>query len=70
MKLPTAILASAALATIASPIAANERAAAPVEGESELAGTSLIVLAAGVAAILLGIFVILDDEEDAMPLSP
>ena len=56
-----------ALAIATTPSTAADRAAAPVAGTSELAGTSLIVIAAGLAVILIGSFIILDDEDE--PLS-
>lgn len=73
MKFRNLALATAAVSLAASPAiaeAAFDRAAAPVEGESELQGKSSILLALlGAAAVIGGIILIADDGEDA-PTSP
>lgn len=57
--------ATAAMA-FAPPMAAGatDRAAAPVEGEQEFAGRSLIIAVLAAAAIVAGIIIIADDDED------
>lgn len=69
MKTRTIALAVAALSLVASPVvaqAAFDRANAPVEGESELVGsTALIAGILAVTAIVGGILIASDDDEPA-----
>lgn len=64
----TALAASAASLAIA-PIAAQaaDRVAAPVEGESELAGNGGAILAA-LAVVAIGVFIFATDDDG--PVSP
>ncbi len=59
-------LGTAAFALVAAPVAAADRSAAPVDGESELGGVSLVVALLGAAAIIAGIVIIADDDDDAV----
>lgn len=73
MKFRNVVAATAALSLAATPAiaeAAFDRAAAPVEGESELEGGSGIILAIlAAAAVIAGIIIAADDGNDE-PLSP
>ena len=70
MKIRNIALAGAALALVAAPAVAQAnfgRALAPVEGESEAAGSSgLLIGVLAAAAVIGGIIVIADDD----PASP
>lgn len=69
MKIRNIVAAAAAITLAASPavVQANvERTAAPIEGESELGGSSLILAALAAAAVIGGLFIVLDDEEEAV----
>ena len=74
MRVKTIILGAAAALAASAPIVAQAadavRAAAPVDGESELgypeSGTQLIVLALIAAAIIAGI-ALTDDDDPASP---
>lgn len=61
-------LTSAAVAMVATPMVANaavaQRSAAPVEGEQELGGSILIAVLA-VAAVVAGIIIISDGDDEA-----
>lgn len=67
MKFRHFALAASALAPGAAPLAAQARTAAPVEGESALAGRATMIALAGLAIIVIGSILIADDEDD--PLS-
>ncbi len=73
MKLRNVALATAALSLAATPAiaeAAFERSNAPVEGESELAaGSGILIAVLGAAAVIGGIILIADDDDDE-PASP
>jgi hypothetical protein len=62
--------AAAAAALIVAPVAAAERSSAPIADESELSGESPIVLAialgVAVAAVLIGIELFEDDDDQAV----
>ena len=66
MKFRSIALAGAAMSLAAAPAFAEvsfDRASAPVEGESELAGGALIG-ALAVAAVIAGVIIIADDDDD------
>ena len=67
-KSATFLGAAAAAAMIAAPVAAAERYSAPVDGESEigLEGSGLIIGLAAAAAVILGIILITDGDDDAV----
>lgn len=70
MKFRTMVAATAALSLAATPAIAEatlDRAAAPVEGESEVGGSGLIIAILAAAAIIGGIIIIADDDD---PVSP
>lgn len=73
MKFRNVVAATAALSLAATPAiaeAAFDRAAAPVEGESELEGGSGIILAIlAAAAVIAGIIIAADGDDDG-PVSP
>jgi len=73
MKIRTIALAAGAFSLIASPAiaeAAFDRANAPVEGESELAGgASFLFAILGAAAVVGGIIVASGGDDDS-PTSP
>lgn len=72
MKLRAATLALAAISLAATPAlsrVAFDRANAPVEGESELAGGFGLIAALAAAAIVAGIVVVADDSETELPVS-
>ena len=73
MKLRNLALATAALSLAASPAiaeAAFDRSSAPIEGESEAAGGSGILLGLlAAAAVIGGIIIIADDDDDDLPIS-
>ncbi|MGB3470374.1 MAG: hypothetical protein WBA51_06105 [Erythrobacter sp.] len=58
--------ALAALGLVMSPVAAVavERAAAPVEGQSELGGSADVLVALGLFVAVIGTFVILGDDDN------
>lgn len=67
MKLRNALAATAALSLVAAPAVAEatfDRAAAPVEGESELAGSSIVIALLAAAAVVGGIIIAVDDDDD------
>jgi hypothetical protein len=74
MKIRTLALATAAVSLAASPAiaeAAYERANAPIEGESELAGGASIILALlAAAAVIGGIIIAVDSDGEGLPTSP
>lgn len=62
-------LGTAAAALVAAPVAAaGDRAIAPVEGESELGGSGLVIGLLGAAAVIAAIILIADDDDE--PASP
>ena len=66
MKIRTMVAAAAALSLVAAPAVVEisaDRAAAPVEGESELGGGVILGVAA-VAAIIGGIIIAADTDDD------
>ncbi|MBY8337435.1 hypothetical protein KYN89_10260 [Alteriqipengyuania sp. NZ-12B] len=66
MKIRTMAAAAAALSLVAAPAVAEisaDRAAAPVEGESELGGGAIIG-ALAIAAIIGGIIIAADTDDD------
>ncbi|MBB3032830.1 hypothetical protein [Alteriqipengyuania lutimaris] len=67
MKLKNTLALAGAMAVVAAPVAVNaesfDRAVAPVDSESELAGGALIG-ALAVAAIVAGIIIVADDDDD------
>lgn len=67
MKLRNALAVTAALTLAAAPAVAEvnfDRASAPVEGESELAGSSLIIALLAAAAVVGAILIAVDDEDE------
>ena len=67
MNLRNALAATAALTLAAAPAVAEvsfDRASAPVEGESELQGSSLIIALLAAAAVVGAILIAVDDDED------
>lgn len=72
MKFRTTTLAVAALALAASPTlaqAAFERANAPVEDESELAGGVGLLGALAVTALVAGIVAVASESDNDLPVS-
>ena len=70
MKIRTLALAVGALSLAASPAiaeAAFERSIAPVEGESEVQGSGILLAALAAAAVIGGIIVIADDDDPTSP---
>ena len=70
MKKLGLILGAASL--VAMPVAATAQlavATAPVEGENELGGNSVILGAAAAAAAIAAIIIIVDDDDDDIPVS-
>ena len=61
----TALIA-AALGLASAPLAAESfpRTAAPVEGEDRLAGPGLMLGAMGVAAIIAGVLLVTENDDD------
>ena len=57
-------LGTAAAAMIAAPLAAADRASAPVEAESEMIGGSLLLAALGVPAAIVAVVLIADGDDD------
>lgn len=69
MKIRNVAAAAAALSLVASPALAQtnvDRVAAPVEGESEMGGSSIILAILAAAAVVAGIIIAVDDDEDAI----
>ncbi|MEO0590718.1 MAG: hypothetical protein AAFY81_08710 [Pseudomonadota bacterium] len=67
MKIRNVAMAAAALSMAAAPALAQatfDRASAPVEGESELQGTGVILGVLAAAAVIGGIIIIADDDDD------
>ena len=67
MKIRNLALATAAVSLAASPAiaeAAFERTAAPVEGESDLEGSGIIIAVLAAAAVIAGIVIVADDGDD------
>ncbi len=67
MKLRNALAATAAITLAAAPAVAEanlKRASAPVEGESELTGSSVIIGLLAAAAVIGGIIIAVDDDDD------
>ncbi|MGI8943108.1 MAG: hypothetical protein ACR2FJ_02540 [Qipengyuania sp.] len=63
--------ATAAMALVAAPVAAQvdtSRAAAPVEGASELEGQATLFWVLGIAAIVAAVILLSEDDDD--PVSP
>ncbi|NVD45479.1 hypothetical protein [Qipengyuania atrilutea] len=72
MKFRNLAAATAALGLVTAPAIAQanfDRASAPVEGESELAGSSLIIALLAAAAVVGGIIIAVDDNDDDLPIS-
>ena len=76
MKIRTILAATAAVSLAASPaIAQADRAVAPVSGESALGGegdsTGIILALLAAAAVIAGIVIAVDNEDDDIdPVSP
>ena len=69
MKLRNALAATAALTLAAAPAVAEvsfDRSTAPVSGESELQGSSLIIALLAAAAVVGAIIIAVDDEDEAV----
>ncbi|MEL7189095.1 MAG: hypothetical protein AAGK17_06035 [Pseudomonadota bacterium] len=67
MKIRNLALATAAVSLAATPAiaeAAFERTAAPVEGESDLEGSGIIIAVLAAAAVIAGIVIVADDGDD------
>lgn len=73
MKIRTIAMATAALSLVATPVLAEgslSRSIAPIEGESEAAGSSGWLLGAlAVAAVVGGIIAVSSDDDDDLPVS-
>lgn len=70
MKIRTIAMAAAALSLAASPAiaeAAFDRASAPIEGESEVQGSGILLAVLAAAAVIGGIVVIADDSNSVSP---
>jgi hypothetical protein len=65
-----ALLSTAIAGLAATSLAAGERLAPPVSDESEIGGRATMIAILGLAVIVAGIVVILDDGDEAAPLSP
>lgn len=78
MKFTKSLLAVAAAALVAAPVAAqvaNARASAPISAENDLGGDSEIVPAliiTAIAGIAMGVLILTDDDDDEViePISP
>ncbi len=69
MKFRNIAAATAAISLAVSPAMAQaniDRTAAPVEGESELGGSSIILAILSAAAVIGGIYIAIDDDEEAI----
>ncbi len=65
MKFRTLAAATAAVTLAAAPAVAQfERSAAPVEGEAELGGSSLLIGLLAAAAVIGAIIIIADGDDD------
>ena len=67
MKFRTLAAAVAALTLTTSPVLAQatvDRAAAPVEGESEMGGSSTLLLILAIVLFGAGIFFLVDNDDD------
>ncbi len=67
MKLRNVLAATAALTLVAAPAVAEvsfDRSSAPVSGESELEGSSIIIALLAAAAVVGAILIAIDDDED------
>lgn len=67
MKFRTLAAATAAVSLAATPAIAEanfDRALAPVEGESELGGSSILIAVLAAAAVIAGIIIIADGDDD------
>ena len=67
MKLRTLAAATAVVSLAASPAIAEtafQRSAAPVEGESELGGSGILLAVLAAAAVIGGIIIAVDDDDD------
>ena len=71
-KTATVLGAAAAAAMIAAPVAAAERYSAPVAGENEigLEGSGLIIGLLAAAAVIVGIILITDSDDEDDAVSP
>lgn len=70
MKIRTIAMAAAALSLAASPAiaeAAFDRASAPIEGESEVQGSGILLAVLAAAAVVGGLVVIADDNNSVSP---
>ena len=70
MKIRTIAAATAAASLAVAPAVAAERSAAPIEGESEMAGASGILIGILAAAAIITGLVIAADGDDDFPTSP
>lgn len=71
MKIRNLAAAAAALSLVAAPVvaqSASERSSAPAEEGSEMGGTSWILAILAFAAIIAGIIIAVDGDDD--PVSP
>lgn len=71
--LKNTLAASAALAMIGAPVAAQaaaERSASPVKKSEELAGSGLVVGLIAAALVVVGIIVVADSDDGDEPVSP
>ncbi|NBC88268.1 MAG: hypothetical protein GVX90_02015 [Alphaproteobacteria bacterium] len=67
MKFRNIALATAAVSLAASPAiaeAAFERSVAPIEGESEVGGSSILLAILGASAVIGGIIIAADGDDD------
>lgn len=67
MKIRNVLAATAALTLVAAPAVAEaniDRSTAPVEGESELGGSSIIIALLAAAAVIGGILIAIDDDDN------
>lgn len=73
MRFKTLTLAAGAAALVAAPVAIQaqvaDRAAAPVDGESELAGQGTIIGVIALA-VLAGFIALTASDDDDLPVSP
>ena len=72
MKIRTMALASAALALAATPAIAEvafERSVAPIEEANELTGTEILIGVLVVGAVVGGIIIATDNDDDGSPAS-
>ncbi len=65
MKIRNLAAVAAAATLVSAPVVAAERNAAPIEGESELAGgTGIIIGILAAAAVIAAIVIAVDDGDD------